>query len=416
MLTTSNYGLKKPEGTDVVDIQNFNDNADIIDVKLKALNDSVSDLIYSTAIGTATAITLTLPTLVNGYAKTFIAAYSNSGAATTINGKPLYKPGTTTAPNLIAGKAYTVWYNSTGSCFFIKASAEGTTIAAHVLAGDTFSNDLDTGLPGTMANNGAVTITPGTTNKPIPIGYHNGSGYVLGDADLVSANIKSGANIFGVAGSSTVVDTSDASLDPQYLLSGQSGYDDGVKKAGTMVNQANYTNALSYGTYTDGDSTTIYSRIPKGAYLTAGGSGYPEILTDLPNLISQNIVNGVNIAGVVGTATAQSLGGLSKVASGSCTGGSVNNLNYGTLSTTLFSGATFVKGTVTITHTNGGTSTLNFFVVLNGSNWLVFYYGTNGTLYQQNTTGTSLFIFYIPSSSSGYIAASSYVATYNAYN
>ena len=33
MQTTANYGLKKPEGTDVVDIQNFNDNADIIDAE-----------------------------------------------------------------------------------------------------------------------------------------------------------------------------------------------------------------------------------------------------------------------------------------------------------------------------------------------------------------------------------------------
>ena len=35
MKTTANYALKEPEGTDVVDIQNFNDNADIIDTELK---------------------------------------------------------------------------------------------------------------------------------------------------------------------------------------------------------------------------------------------------------------------------------------------------------------------------------------------------------------------------------------------
>lgn len=44
MQTTTNYKLKKPEGTDVVDIQNFNDNSDIIDHELKAHATSLSDM------------------------------------------------------------------------------------------------------------------------------------------------------------------------------------------------------------------------------------------------------------------------------------------------------------------------------------------------------------------------------------
>lgn len=35
MLLTNNFALKKPEGTDPVDVQDFNDNADIIDAELK---------------------------------------------------------------------------------------------------------------------------------------------------------------------------------------------------------------------------------------------------------------------------------------------------------------------------------------------------------------------------------------------
>jgi len=34
---------------------------------------------------------------------------------------------------------------------------------------------------GTMPNQGAVNITPGTANQSIPAGYHNGSGTVSGD-------------------------------------------------------------------------------------------------------------------------------------------------------------------------------------------------------------------------------------------
>lgn len=44
MQTTSNYSLKKPELNDAIDIQNFNDNADIIDLQIKSLNDSSDDL------------------------------------------------------------------------------------------------------------------------------------------------------------------------------------------------------------------------------------------------------------------------------------------------------------------------------------------------------------------------------------
>ncbi|URN85886.1 hypothetical protein [Acetobacterium wieringae] len=109
---------------------------------------------FQTAGGTATVITLTGVELVDGFQTTFVIASSNSGAATTINAKPLYKPGTTTAPKLVAGKAATVWYNAIGDCFFIKASAEGTATAGDVLAGQTFSNDDDIGLIGTLALTG----------------------------------------------------------------------------------------------------------------------------------------------------------------------------------------------------------------------------------------------------------------------
>lgn len=238
MIYTTNYSLRKPAYTDKADIVDLNYNADTIDAKLKEYSNSFADLLYPVAGGTATAITLNLPTLTNGYAKTFIANANNSGAATTINSKPLYKPGTTIAPTLISGKAYTVWYNSTSLCFFIKASAEGNAIVGQVLAGYTFSNDNDTGLTGTMANKGAVNQVLGINGSfTIPAGYHNGSGVVsqnistkaaatitpntsdqvisagqylsgaqtiLGDPDLIASNIISGASIFGVTGSATI--------------------------------------------------------------------------------------------------------------------------------------------------------------------------------------------------------------------
>lgn len=58
------------------------------------------------------------------YLLNFVASHDNNGQATTINGKPLYKPNTTISPKLKTGKGYTIWYNSSIDCFFIKASAE----------------------------------------------------------------------------------------------------------------------------------------------------------------------------------------------------------------------------------------------------------------------------------------------------
>ena len=115
--------------------------------------------VAQTAGGTATAITLTGVELTNGYQKTFIINANNSGSATTVNGKPLYKPGGTVAPNLISGKAASIWYNLAGDCFFYKASAEGTATAGDVLAGVTFSNDNDTGISGTLALTGDALVS-----------------------------------------------------------------------------------------------------------------------------------------------------------------------------------------------------------------------------------------------------------------
>jgi hypothetical protein len=155
------------------------------------VNTHLADNVYQTSGGTATAITLTIKgTLTTGYPMTFIASASNNGAATTINTYPLYKPNTTTAPNLIAGKAYSIWYSATGNsgnpCFFIKASAEGTAVAANVLASTTFSNDDDTGIEGTMPNNGALNYTPSSSVQTIPAGYTTGGtvakGYAIGSS------------------------------------------------------------------------------------------------------------------------------------------------------------------------------------------------------------------------------------------
>ena len=165
-----------------------------------AVATSLADSSTQLATGTATAITLAITTLTDLFTKTFIVSASNGGSATTINTKPLYKPNTTIAPNLTAGKAVTVWYNLANDCFFIKASATGDALVGDVLAGKTFSNDDDIGLIGTMVDRGTVNITPSTVNQAITSGKHSGSGLIYGDADLIASNILDTANIFNVQG------------------------------------------------------------------------------------------------------------------------------------------------------------------------------------------------------------------------
>lgn len=135
-----------------------------------------SQLKYEVAGGTATAITLNMPaTLSDGYWKKFIASADNNGAATTINGKPFYKVCSTNPPNLKKDRPYEAYYNLTGDCFFLKASATGTTSADKVLAGETFSTENDTDLVGTMPQRGAPTAAlncGGTYN--IQPGYYSG--------------------------------------------------------------------------------------------------------------------------------------------------------------------------------------------------------------------------------------------------
>lgn len=72
-----------------------------------------------------------------------------------------------------------------------------------------------------------------------------------------------------------------------------------------MPNQGAYTNAVNtaYG------SSTLYARIPQGAYITNSVNGYPEIQIWEPNIIASNIISGKSIFGVAGTATVSSLGG-----------------------------------------------------------------------------------------------------------
>lgn len=79
------------------------------------------------------------------------------------------------------------------------------TDSGNISAGDVLASRIawvdGQALTGTMTNVGQQTITPTTSNQTITSGYHDGTGYCEGDPDLSATNIKSGVNLFSVAGS-----------------------------------------------------------------------------------------------------------------------------------------------------------------------------------------------------------------------
>lgn len=166
------------------------------------------------------------------------------------------------------------------------AVATGDAVAGDVLAGKTFSKTGDAGLTGTMPDNGAVNITPGTANQSIPAGYHNGSGTVAGDANLVSGNIRSGATVFGVAGNSNVADTGTGTAAAGDILSGKTAFVKGATVTGTVPAGNNVT----------GTSGSLSVTIPDGLY-----SGSKTAAANDTNLVSGNIRSGAGIFGVSGS-------------------------------------------------------------------------------------------------------------------
>ncbi len=208
---TNTLNLKKPDSEDFFDVSDQNGNMDTIDSAIEGLSQ------LAKSVGTSNAIELSVShfkSYSNCLKISFVASANNNGTATTVNvnqwgTKNLYKPNTTTAPVLIAGKAYDIWFDEASDCFFLKASAEGDATAAHVLAGKTFSNDEDTGLSGEMINNrGHVSAsgisTTGTTLRFRPQqGYYSGDNFnsvQWTDSDFLAENIVSGKKIFNVIG------------------------------------------------------------------------------------------------------------------------------------------------------------------------------------------------------------------------
>ena len=113
-----------------------------------------------------------------------------------------------------------------------------------VTAGVSTAGYLGTGATKTLQLNtkSAATIIPSTTDQIIAAGqYLTGIQTIKGDANLVAANIASGVSIFGVTGTHSSIDTSDATATAADIVSGKTAYVNRSKITGTLVVQNYYT-------------------------------------------------------------------------------------------------------------------------------------------------------------------------------
>lgn len=133
----------------------------------------------------------------SGATVTAPAGYYASAASKSVSS------GSATAPASISGTSATV-STGTNTITLSKTVSVTPSVSAGYVASGTAGNS-SVSLTASVTTKAAATITPGTSNQEIAAGtYLTGKQTIAGDADLIGANIVSGKNIFGVAGTATI--------------------------------------------------------------------------------------------------------------------------------------------------------------------------------------------------------------------
>ena len=218
MKYTANLKLKKPEGTDVVNINDLNDNVDILDreitqVKDKANNINAGDIKLSygkTIEGKFTEVQgsignindLTLPVELKGKS---LIEQTKQLFQSGLDGKNLLETSIKSKGGTVSKQGTVATFNELD--LGIKSIETDNTGDATAVVGDILSGKTayvkGKKLTGTMPNRGAIdnTITTQGGQITIPAGYHNGSGKVKAQfPNLLAENIKKDVNIGGVVG------------------------------------------------------------------------------------------------------------------------------------------------------------------------------------------------------------------------
>lgn len=155
-----------------------------------------------------------------------VTANINSGS-TTVSGSASASSATITTGNGTLTLTKSVSITPSVNAGYISSGTQGS---------------VNISLTASVTTKAAATITPSTSNQTIASGtYLTGTQTIAGDADLVAGNIKSGVNIFGVTGTYSGLNTSDANASASDINSGKIAYVNGQKITGTQVINRYYT-------------------------------------------------------------------------------------------------------------------------------------------------------------------------------
>ncbi len=162
------------------------------------------------------------------------------------------------------------------------------------------------------------TNTLSGASNAVSAGYYTMTNLTTVDADLATANIKSGVTIFGVAGDSSVVDTSSGTASAEDILIGETAFVNGSTITGTryasppalvaatMENYSSYATGddgnLRYGVsspsprFTDNNNGTVTDNLTgliwlKNAYCVGATRVWATALTDVASLNSAGTMN-----------------------------------------------------------------------------------------------------------------------------
>jgi len=139
---------------------------------------------------------------------------------------------------------------------------------------------------GTMPNVGQQTVTPGTAAQAITQGYHDGTGSVAGDADLVAGNIKKDVTIFGVTGTHEGGgggSTYNAAVPKTGQTTSYRTGDDGTHQKGVAWPNPRFTDHGN-GTVTDNMTGLMWVKVPHGLDGNSSGQIWDNAIDFCNNL------------------------------------------------------------------------------------------------------------------------------------
>jgi hypothetical protein len=181
----------------------------------------------------------------------------------------------------------------------IYLAVTGDSNVVNTTSGDAVAEEIQDGkkawvqgqeVTGTMPDVGQQTVTPGTAAQTITQGYHDGTGSVVGDADLTAENIKKDVTIFGVTGTHEGEgggSTYYAAVPKTGQTTGYRTGDDGAQQRGVAWPNPRFTD-YGDGTVMDNLTGLMWVKAPHDLDGNSGGQTWDNAI---------DFCNGLNYAG-----------------------------------------------------------------------------------------------------------------------